>query len=169
MSRCLREGAELVEILDDDSYRTRVAQVMDASVGAHYRHALDHFRILLESGEDGVVDYDRRERATAVEQDRAAALDETRRLIALVEKLPDGWAEQRVTVRTLALRGGDAVSETRSTSGREAVFCVLHAVHHHALIRVICGHLGRKLPSEFGIAPATVAAMAETSGAPAAA
>lgn len=169
MSQCLREGAELLEALDDESYRVRVAQVMDASVGGHYRHALDHFRILLESGEDGLVDYDRRERATAVEHDRTAALEETRRLVALVERLPDGWAERRVIVRTLALRANGAVSETQSTSGREAVFCVLHAVHHHALIRVICGHLGRTLPVVFGIAPATVAAMAETPGAPAAA
>ena len=169
MSQCLREGAELVESLDDKAYRARVAQVMNASVGGHYRHALDHFRILLESGEDGVVDYDRRERATAVEQDRAAALDDTRRLLALVERLPHDWSERRVTVRTLVLRGSGAVSETQSTAGREAVFCVLHAVHHHALIRVICGHLGRTLPTVFGIAPATVAALAETPGPPTAA
>ena len=156
MIECLREGAELLAGIDHETYVHRSPAVMHGSVGGHYRHALDHFRNLLEA--EDLVDYDRRERGTAVESDRGAALAETQRLTALLSDLPSAWAERPLRVRTLACHGEDASDDTLSTAGREAVFCVMHAVHHYALIRVICGLAGMDLPPHFGVAPSTVAA-----------
>lgn len=158
MVQCLREGGEIVGALDDEAYTTRSPEVMNASVGGHYRHALDHFRNLLESGSEATVDYDRRDRSTPVELDRKAALAETRRLTDLLAGLPDDWADQPVVVSCLVRHGSDEGLEVNSTKGREAVFCVMHAIHHYALIRVICGRLGRELQGVFGMAPSTVAA-----------
>jgi hypothetical protein len=160
MRQCLSEGEALVAMLDDVTYRRRLPAAMDASVGGHYRHALDHFRNLLEADDTGVVDYDRRFRGTAIELDCTAALAETRRLAGLLEDLPPDWPDRALGVRTLAIRGGNAADETRSTAGREAVYCVMHAVHHYALIRIICGLQGCELPATFGVAPSTVAAHA---------
>jgi hypothetical protein len=156
MVECLREGAELLAGIDHETYVHRSPAVLHASVGGHYRHALDHFRNLLEA--EHLVDYDRRERGTAVESDLGAALAETQRLTAMASDLPAEWAGRPLRVRTLACRGEDTPDETLSTAGREAVFCVMHAVHHYALIRVICGLEGMNLPPHFGVAPSTVAA-----------
>lgn len=156
MVACLREGEALLAGIDDETYVRRSPEVMDASVGGHYRHALDHFRNLLEAVE--LVDYDHRARGTVIESSRAAAQAETQRLAELLGSLPANWAERPLRVRTLACHGGNAGDETRSTAGREAVFCVMHAVHHYALIRVICGLLGAELPEHFGVAPSTVEA-----------
>lgn len=43
-----------------------------------------------------------------------------------------------------------------TTFGRELWFCSLHAVHHFAMIKVICGEFGMPLTEGFGLAPSTV-------------
>ena len=49
-----------------------------ASVGAHYRHSLEHFKLLLEAVNGPQIDYDRRERDTGLEKERLFALQVTR-------------------------------------------------------------------------------------------
>jgi len=43
-----------------------------------------------------------------------------------------------------------------SNVGRELAYCAGHAIHHYAIIRLICSHLGIEVPKEFGIAPSTL-------------
>ncbi|KAG0380501.1 hypothetical protein BGX24_007696 [Mortierella sp. AD032] len=44
----------------------------------------------------------------------------------------------------------------QSTFGRELWFCSLHAVHHFAMIKVICAEFGMPLTEGFGVAPSTL-------------
>jgi hypothetical protein len=44
----------------------------------------------------------------------------------------------------------------RSNLAREVMFCVGHAIHHYAILRLLCAGVGVKLPYEFGIAPSTL-------------
>jgi hypothetical protein len=44
----------------------------------------------------------------------------------------------------------------RSNLAREVMFCVGHAIHHYAILRILCAGVGVKLPYEFGIAPSTL-------------
>jgi hypothetical protein len=43
-----------------------------------------------------------------------------------------------------------------SSFEREVMFSISHAIHHYALIAMICRSLGALLPEGFGIAPSTV-------------
>jgi len=43
-----------------------------------------------------------------------------------------------------------------STLGREAMYAVVHAIHHYALISVMCHLLEIPLPEGFGVAPSTL-------------
>jgi len=43
-----------------------------------------------------------------------------------------------------------------STVGREVAFSVGHAIHHFAIVRLLCAQLAVAVPSEFGIAPSTL-------------
>lgn len=36
------------------------------------------------------------------------------------------------------------------------MFCVVHAIHHYALIRVMCGMIEVVVPDGFGVAPSTI-------------
>ncbi|RIA88786.1 hypothetical protein C1645_773978 [Glomus cerebriforme] len=44
----------------------------------------------------------------------------------------------------------------QSTYGRELWFCCHHAIHHFALIRVICAEQNLVVPEDFGVAPSTL-------------
>ena len=48
-----------------------------------------------------------------------------------------------------------------STVGREFMYAVAHAIHHYALIAVMCGLMKMPLPAGFGVAPSTLKYHAE--------
>ena len=43
-----------------------------------------------------------------------------------------------------------------SNVAREIMFCVGHAIHHYAILKLLCAGAGVDLPYEFGIAPSTL-------------
>jgi len=161
----LRQGELLLAEISDETYVRKVAVAFNASIGGHYRHCLDHFNTLLEAAAAGDLNYDHRERGTLVENDRFAALNATRELRAAYEKLsPDFLARHlNVTCKTSYATSGSQVSP--STVGREVMYAVAHAVHHYALIGVMAGIMGVKLPAGFGVAPSTLKHQAETASA----
>ena len=152
----LRQGEALLGQITDETYTTKVPVAFNASIGGHYRHCLDHFRSLLEAAAHGDLNYDHRERGTLVENDRFAALNATRELRAGYERLDASFLQRSfaVTCKTSYGTAGSQVSP--STVGREVMYTVAHAVHHYALIGVMAGIMGQKLPAGFGVAPSTL-------------
>ena len=152
----LAQGESLLMQLSDEDYTRKVAVAFNASVGGHYRHCLDHFRSLLDSAAHGDLNYDHRERGTLVEHDRFAALNATRELQEGYERLDPELLLRTlsVTCKTSYATSGSQVSP--STVGREIMYSVAHAVHHYALIGVMCGVMGLKMPAGFGVAPSTL-------------
>jgi hypothetical protein len=158
----LAQGESLLAQISDGDYTRKVPVAFNASIGGHYRHCLDHFRSLLDAAMDGDLNYDHRERDTLIEKDRFAALNATRELregyerrdpIVLTRSLA-------VTCKTSYATNGSQVSAT--TIGREIMYSVAHAVHHYALIGVMGGIMGLKMPPGFGVAPSTLKHQAET-------
>lgn len=157
----LGQGEILLAQLRDQDYGRKVAVAFNASIGEHYRHCLDHFRSLLDSAVDGDLNYDHRQRGTLIESDRFAALNATRELRENYERL-DPMLLMRslgVTCRTSYATSGSQASP--STVGREIMYAVAHAVHHYALISVMCGVMGFTMPAGFGVAPSTLKHRAE--------
>lgn len=152
----LAQGEVLLGQLTDHDYARKLPVAFNASIGGHYRHCLDHFRSVLDSAPDGDLDYDARERAALIENDRFAALNATRELRQGFERLDPALLERRlnVTCKTSYTTSGSQASP--STVGREIMYSVAHAVHHYALIGIMSGVMGLPLPSSFGIAPSTL-------------
>ena len=151
----------LLAQLNDEDYTRKLPVAFNASIGGHYRHCLDHFRSLLDSATQGDLNYDHRERGTLIENDRFAALNATRELRAGFENLDPVFLSRpmAVTCKTSCATSGSQVSP--STVGREIMYSVAHAVHHYALIGVMGGIMGLKLPAGFGVAPSTLKHQAE--------
>ena len=152
----LDQGEILLATLENEDYTRKLPAAFNASIGGHYRHCLDHFHSLLESAAAGDLNYDHRERGTLVETDRFAALNATRALRARYQEMSVAGLERslEVTCRTsYASQGSQAAP---STVGREMMYVVAHAVHHYALIGIMGGLMGLKLPAGFGIAPSTL-------------
>lgn len=153
----LNQGTQLLGQLTDAEYTNKLPAAYNATMGGHYRHCLDHFRSLLEAATEGDLNYDRRERGTLVENDRFAALNATRELLEGFERLDRACLTRPLTVtcKTSYSTGGSQTAP--STVGREAMYCVAHAVHHYALIGFMAGMMGLDLPHGFGVAPSTLA------------
>jgi hypothetical protein len=152
----LGQGEALLRHVSDAVYIRRLPAAHNAAIGGHYRHCLDHFRSLLEAAAAGDLDYDQRARGTLIEHNRHAALQATRVLRDGYRNLAERWLDRELSV-TCKTRYATAGSQAASsTVGREIMYVVAHAVHHYALIGIMCGMQGVTLPAGFGVAPSTL-------------
>jgi hypothetical protein len=152
----LSQGEALLTQLSDDDYKRRVTVAFHASIGGHYRHCLDHLRSLLNAAVEGDLNYDHRERGTLIEQDRFAALHATRHLRASYERLDPATLMRPLTVTCKTSYAASGSQRSPSTVGREIMYSVAHAVHHYALIGIMCGVMRLNIPPGFGVAPSTL-------------
>ena len=157
----LRQGEALLQSLDDELYTRRLPAVFSSAMGGHYRHCLDHFECLLDGVANAEVNYDHRRRDARIENDRHLALAETRRLREACEMIPNGALDLPLHVVSKVNYEGEAPSISASSFGREMMYAVAHAIHHYALLAVMCGLLGVRVPFGFGIAPSTLQHQAE--------
>ncbi|GAB4515636.1 MAG: hypothetical protein Tsb0013_20200 [Phycisphaerales bacterium] len=151
----LGQVRSLAGSIDDERYTTPSASMFGATIGAHVRHTLDHFRAALTGLEGDVVDYDHRDRATAIEQSVDAAIAEIDALAGAIGAIGEEDAARGVTVRVM-LSGDGACAELSTTLARELAFAAHHGVHHNAMIKAICCELGVETPEGFGKAPSTI-------------
>lgn len=156
MREVLRQGEVLLSLLDDAAYSTRIPAAFNSSVGGHYRHCLDHFRSVFDGLDAAEVNYDNRQRDPLIETVREVALNETRDLLRAGEGLGKWSLGCSIRARSKVSYAIEESPSAISTVGREIMFCVVHAIHHYALIRVMCGMLEAPVPEGFGVAPSTI-------------
>jgi len=154
----MRQLARVIEDLSDAQYAQKPVGVIESSIGAHVRHCLDHVLALLRAVETGALNYDERNRGTAIETSRLAALrliDEVERQL---ERITLEDLDQPVLLSVTLAAGREAV-RVSSSVGRELAYVVSHTIHHNALVGAMVRTLGGTLPERFGYAPTTVAYM----------
>jgi hypothetical protein len=152
----LRQATGLLRTLDDSTYTSRISAVYHASIGGHVRHCLDHFQSILDGIEGGEINYDQRGRDPRIESDRDLAWRESRRILQACDIVLPSLLDRGVLVKGKPGYGDTDAVVVSSTYGREAVYAIAHAIHHYALIGVICNLMGVALPPNFGVAPSTI-------------
>lgn len=156
LTHALQQLADVLGVTTDEQYVQNPVGVMACSLGGHVRHCLDHFESLANAVGRDAIDYDQRERGTAIETNRSTALESIKRLTTAFDRLKCAELRQSIRVRSILAADGAAI-ETESSIGRELVFVLSHTIHHSALIAAMCKTLGIALPAWFGYAPATIA------------
>ncbi|KAG0026522.1 hypothetical protein BGZ81_006300 [Podila clonocystis] len=148
----------------------------NGTIGKHVRHLHDHYRLLLttypknQEAAQWSVNYDARSREVPMETDIDVAIEELEKIQFMLEDYRDSLNSDRhqqnqqdqerfdllqpVTLQA-TIDPARAPVRFQSTFGRELWFCSLHAVHHFAMIKVICGEYGMSLMDSFGLAPST--------------
>jgi len=165
LNEILAQGEALISSLNDHTYTAKVPEAFHATLGSHYRHCLDHFRSLFDGIERDLIDYDARKRDPRIETDRHFALNQTRELRELSSRLLSLDLSLPISVRCRISYAQEATPSVHSTLGREIMFCVSHAIHHYALIGMMCALLEVQLPQDFGgfgVAPSTVKHLEES-------
>jgi len=152
----LQQGCIFLDRIDDETYGRPLEGEFAASLGTHYRHVLDHFLCLAEGIRTGQVNYDQRRRNAQLESSVTCARLVTEGLIDELGGL-SGEILQHECAVTYSVGYGETEAEAvRSNLAREVMFCVGHAIHHYAILRLLCTGVGMQLPYEFGVAPSTL-------------
>lgn len=152
----LQQGLTLLSEVDELTYKTVAEAPHSASIGQHFRHVLDHFICLADGIASGVIDYDARSRNRDLETNRSAAREKLGQLSALFGSLSSSQVSANYKVLYSVGYSNDEALEIDTVLAREIAFCVSHAIHHFAIIRLVCAHFSIELPTAFGVAPSTL-------------
>lgn len=155
-SLVIEQGLGLLNTIQSTDYTNSISVAYNASIGAHMRHCLEHFEELISGFETSLVDYDKRKRDRRVETELEFAKAKARSLIDELNRFERMDYEAEVDVRCRVMAGKDGSPVVKSTLAREAMYAVAHAIHHFALIKVLCELLHVSVPEGFGVAPSTL-------------
>lgn len=150
--RIFRQLEEALSHISSEDYSRPLEIFHGATIGQHVRHSLEMFVCLNAGYESGEVNYENRKRDKNLEEIKTEALQALFLLEGELDK-PD---------KQLKLLYGTAEDEEFEACAtgyyRELVYCIEHAVHHMAIIKiglkVISPEL--RLPEEFGVAASTL-------------
>ncbi|ORZ25754.1 hypothetical protein BCR42DRAFT_400849 [Absidia repens] len=150
----IQQAIQMISHLPDHIY-TRTSIVMPCStIGKHVRHSYDHFIQLVKHArsENWTIDFDKRDRNTPMEVDRAQAIQQLKQLQQTLLDVRDIPLEYPVTL-TASIDPNDPriillYLRSEGNSGT--------AIHHFASIKAICIEAGHVLPADFGVAPSTL-------------
>lgn len=146
----LKEGAQLLTLLEADQYTQGYKPAFQSSIGAHFRHVLEHYRCFLGQLDSGEFCYDRRERDQLLECDRDYANSTIVELIAQLQDL-----DPILFDRQYSIIDQQVCATVETTLPRELLFLQAHTVHHYAIIGAMTRAFGKRPDDEFGVAIAT--------------
>jgi uncharacterized damage-inducible protein DinB len=156
----LMQGLGLLFELNDRTYSHAVTAPFDASIGQHYRHILEHFHSLIKGLRAGEINYDARERNPRLQGEVTYASIATCDVLRALKRYSEETLARRCKVINSVGYGTSNPSTFESNISRELAYCVGHAIHHYAIVRLICHEIGMTVPVEFGVAPSTLKHMA---------
>ncbi len=152
----LRQGQQAMALDDAALYRPDPS-APGGSIGAHFRHVLEHYTGFFSGLATGRIDYDARARDAALESDAALARAAAEQIIEQLQRCPAALADQPVQVNVaVATTSHGRPQWTDSTIARELAYLMSHTVHHYALIALHARQRGIELGEEFGVAPSTI-------------
>ena len=148
--KTLREGEQLLDSIDQEQFVRSTAPVFHSTIGAHFRHLLEHFVCFFEQHSSGKVLYDSRRRDQSLEESyvccRAGLQD-------VIDKL-GGFANSQVNQEILVQDSG-STGLVSSTTARELLFLQSHCLHHFAIVGAISRAVGADPAANFGVAIST--------------
>lgn len=148
--KSLKEGAELLQLLSSDQYQQAYQAIFQSTIGAHFRHILEHYRCFILQLEQRVFCYDERERDELLEGDYDCAVNCIAEIVDYLQHFDSDWFNH-----SYQLKDCQMVHQLPTTVERELLFLQSHTVHHYALIGAMARSLGVRPKADFGVAIAT--------------
>lgn len=152
----LLQGLTLLFEIGDNTFSRTASGPFHASIGAHYRHVLEHFQSVVRGLRASEVDYDARERNVRLQSEVTYATVATCDVLRALKHYDDRILQRECKVINSVGYSASKPLAMDSNISRELAYCIGHAIHHYAIIRLICHEFGLVLPGEFGVAPSTL-------------
>lgn len=146
----LEEGNQLLSVLKVNQYTQGFKPAFQSTIGAHFRHVLEHYRCFFRQMTSGRFCYDERERDSVLESDQAYAKQTINELIMAFNTLDDSAFELSFVIEDEQSQG-----PVVTTLQRELLFLQSHTVHHYAIIGAMTRAFGNQPADDFGVAIAT--------------
>ncbi len=150
----LAQLGDVLDSIEPADFQKPSAALSGSTIGQHLRHTLEFF-LCLESGyTSGTVNYDLRSHDKQIERDRLLA----RQTIARIEKFVSQMDLDRALQLELSYNvSGDHDVTLETTTARELVYNIEHAVHHMALMKIGIREVAPYIALEknFGVAAST--------------
>lgn len=148
--KALHEGAKQLQRLTSEQFQRALEPVFQSTVGAHFRHLLEHYGCFFADLESATLCYDARPRDLTLEQDINHALATIGQYIEQLSQLDLSIAE-----RQLSLKDQQVENVLSTNLSRELLFLQAHTVHHYAIVAAMARAMGQPTSGDFGLAIAT--------------
>lgn len=144
-----------LEKLDNQRYKRPLAIFSQATIGQHTRHVIEFFQCLLEQSKLGVVNYDKRQHNSLIEENTAVAIGIIQNILSELQTINP---HQALFLEADYDLESDNFLKIATTFEREWVYNIEHSIHHIAMIKIGLKHLAPEisLPADFGVAPSTI-------------
>lgn len=144
-----------LEQIEAEAYRKRLVLLNESTLGEHTRHILEFYQCLFSQHHQQNINYDCRERNRSIQEVPSTAI----RVIHEIQCMLDNTDLNKELQLIVSYDTQTDLTDKMPTNmKREITYCLEHAIHHMALIRVgvniYFSHI--TLPADFGVAPSTI-------------
>ncbi|QBZ97636.1 DinB family protein [Flavobacterium sangjuense] len=149
LHKTLNELELLLNQLSNADFTLPCKGLSNATIGEHTRHIIEMFQCLENQYENGVVNYDRRNRDYRIQTDTHFALQCLTDIKNQLEKDNKKLLLQQII--------DEEELHIESNYFRELLYNLEHCIHHQALIKVAVLQLEHlQIDADFGVAPSTI-------------
>ena len=144
---------DLLNDIDSEVYKDALQPLHYSTVGQHVRHITEFYLCALKGHENGVVDYDARERNLLIEIDKDFTIGTLENVKHQLQTLN---SDRNLIVKSKF--GGDEAMEIPSSFFRELTYLIEHTIHHLAIIKIGLNEVYPEISitKNFGVAHSTL-------------
>jgi hypothetical protein len=142
----------LLSTINDEQYTSPHHILSNATIGQHVRHVIEMYNCVLDQYNEGVVNYDKRQRNLLLETN----VTEAKQALELITK--SMAKPNRNMMLQVPNTGASGFLDLDTNYYRELQYNLEHGIHHMALIRIGVAQLQNEisLPESFGVADSTM-------------
>ena len=149
IQKTLDELLNLLLQLSNETYEQKCEALSNATIGEHTRHIIEMFHCLENQYQNGVINYDKRERNYQIQTDTAFAATAIKDILSNIDK------PNKELVLEQCIDSDRLLIETNYK--RELLYNLEHCIHHQALIKVALLQYGiTSVNDDFGVARSTI-------------
>jgi len=145
----LKKNIELLRQLSNEEFCKKNPELSQATIGEHIRHIIELMGCLLDNYEEGIINYDNRNRNIQIQSDVNCAISVLEKQLAIIDKQN----------KQLSLIHNCFSTEKMLSTNyfRELLYNLEHSIHHQALIKVALFNFPHiTISDSFGVAPSTL-------------
>jgi hypothetical protein len=143
---------DVCALLNNEQFTTKIEILSSSTIGQHIRHIIEFYTCLMQGYEQGLINYDKRERNTLIESIPAYAFSTIENVQEALEQ-----ADFNKNMEVVHEIYGTEY-KIGTTFARELYYMAEHTLHHFALIKIgfQAAFPEIKLPENFGVAASTI-------------